>query len=78
MSTVILRMRVWKAWHAIKMKLACRRRKAAFVTGVGGYVGRKLCCELLRNGYSVTAFDLTFPDKETPGITKIRVSLLED
>ena len=47
---------------------------AAFVTGGGGYVGSKLCRELLSNGYSVTAFDLVFPDQATPGIIAVRVS----
>ena len=50
--------------------------KAAFVTGGGGYVGSKLCCELVRRGYSVTAFDLNFQETEGPRhprITKIQV-----
>ena len=50
--------------------------KAAFVTGGGGYVGSKLCCELARNGYSVTAFYLNFHGTEgpqNPRITNIQV-----
>ena len=51
--------------------------KAAFVTGGGGYVGRLLCQELARQGCSVTAFDLAFPetDHEPPqsGIVNVQV-----
>ena len=52
-------------------------KRAAFVTGGGGYLGSKLCRELVRNGYSVTAFDLNFFETEDPeqsGIKNIRVS----
>lgn len=52
--------------------------KAAFVTGGGGYLGSKLCCELVSNGCSVTAYDLSFPDVEsefqTTEINRIHVS----
>ena len=37
----------------------------AFVTGGGGYVGSRLCKELLVSGYDrVIAFDIYFIDKE--------------
>ena len=37
----------------------------AFVTGGGGYVGSRLCKELLESGYTrVIAFDIHFIDKE--------------
>ena len=51
--------------------------RAAFVTGGGGYLGSKLCRELVIKGYSVTAFDVNFPETEDPeqsGIKNIRVS----
>ena len=60
-----------------KVKLINMSEKAAFVTGGGGYLGSKLCRELVRNGYSVTAFDLNFPETEDlgkSGITNIQVS----
>lgn len=50
--------------------------KAAFVAGGGGYLGSKLCRELVRNGYSVTAFDLIFlepKNDEKSGIINIQV-----
>ena len=50
--------------------------KSAFVTGGGGYLGRKLCRELAMCGYVVTAFDLAFPDAEIAGVTNIRVSFI--
>ena len=50
--------------------------KAAFVTGGGGYVGRLLVRELVKHGYSVTAFDLHFheTEKQQKGVTYILVS----
>ena len=52
--------------------------KAAFVTGGGGYLGSKLCRELVRDGYSVTAYDLSFHGVENElqatGINRIHVS----
>ena len=50
--------------------------KSAFVTGGGGYVGRLLCEELARQGYLVTAFDLSFQETENEldGITRVSVS----
>ena len=40
-------------------------------------MGRLLCQELAREGYSVTAFDLTFPDTEdeASGVTTVQVGL---
>ena len=51
-------------------------KKRAFVTGGGGYLGSKLCDELVNNGYTVTSFDLFFAnDSDAPGITKVKVFL---
>lgn len=41
--------------------MACRR---AFVTGGGGYVGSSLCRRLVERGYTVSAFDLHYPEPE--------------
>ena len=44
------------------------------MTGGGGYLGCKLCRELTRRGYSVTAFDLNFLEEELEsGVTHIQV-----
>ena len=52
----------------------CLSMTAAFVTGGGGYLGSKLCRELARRGYSVTAFDLNFLEEELEaGVTHIQV-----
>ena len=32
------------------------------VTGAGGFVGRHLICDLIKNGHEVIAFDVDFPD----------------
>ena len=48
----------------------------ALVTGGGGYVGNKLCLELLKNrGYKqVIAFDVFFTDEEeVEGLVKRKV-----
>ena len=46
----------------------------ALVTGGGGYLGQKLCEELVRRGYKVTAFDVHFQDEsEVSGITRVKV-----
>lgn len=50
----------------------------AVVTGSGGYIGTKLCRELIRAGYtSVTGFDVHFTSEEQEeSITKIKVHTL--
>ena len=58
--------------------IACAKmvKMAAFVTGGGGYVGRLLCQELVQHGYSVTAYDLAFPESanDRSEIISVRVS----
>ena len=50
------------------------KRSKAFVTGGGGYVGQKLCEELVRRGYQVTAFDVHFLDEsDIPGLSRVKV-----
>ena len=47
------------------------------MTGGGGYVGAKLCSELARRGYVVTALDVHFPiateNDCRPRISKVKV-----
>jgi nucleoside-diphosphate-sugar epimerase len=46
----------------------------AFVTGGGGYVGSSLCSKLVERGYTVTAFDLRYPEEdEADNIHRIKV-----
>ena len=48
--------------------------RRAFVTGGGGYVGSRLCSQLAERGYTVTAFDLHYPDEDQgDGIQRIKV-----
>ena len=50
--------------------------RVALVTGGGGYVGNRLCLELLKNrGYKqVVAFDVFFTvQEEVQGLVKIKV-----
>lgn len=49
-------------------------KKAALVTGGGGYIGGKLCLALLEKGYEVTALDVQFVgEEETRGIKRVQV-----
>ena len=44
------------------------------MTGGGGYVGSKLCQQLLERGYVVTSFDLHYPEDDDSGlINRIQV-----
>ena len=46
------------------------------MTGGGGYVGSSLCRKLAERGYTVTAFDLHYPEAEedqTDSIHRIKV-----
>jgi len=51
-------------------------KNRAVVTGGGGYVGTKLCLELVRRGYTVTALDVQFPittEDDCPKVRKVKV-----
>ena len=50
-------------------------RRRALVTGGGGYLGSRLCRELVDVGYKVTAFDVCYRDDTgaTDEIRKLQV-----
>ena len=49
------------------------------MTGGGGYVGSSLCSKLAERGYTVTAFDLRYPEEDqSDDIHRIKVFIIHN